>query len=173
MRTHTVQRPEAVKSCTMFETIADIPAHPLFVHAAVAFVPVAALLAVITAACSPARAGTLRTATAIASTIGAMSAIIARSSGEAMLPMLGLSEENLGEVTKHAEYSLYAVIAAVALALVALLLWWTGRKEYALSGTIVLILRIVLVILAITAVITVVLTGHEGARLVWTSELAS
>ncbi|WP_156963324.1 MULTISPECIES: hypothetical protein [Corynebacterium] len=52
----------------MLETIAGIPAHALLVHAAVAFLPTTA------------------------------STVCARSSGEAMLPLLGLSEENPGEV---------------------------------------------------------------------------
>ncbi|WP_295643323.1 DUF2231 domain-containing protein [uncultured Corynebacterium sp.] len=154
----------------MLETIAGIPAHPLFVHAAVAFLPAAAILAIITAFSRPTGIRKLRTATAVTAIIAALSTVFARSSGEAMLPMLGLSEEHPGEVSQHATYSTFALIAALALAGLAVVFWWVTRPTE-LAGGVITLLRIGLVIAAIATVITVVLTGHAGAELVWKGEV--
>lgn len=118
----------------MFESIAGIPAHPLFVHAAVAFLPAAAILAIITAVSRNNGIRKLRTATAATAIIAAISTVIARSSGEAMLPLLGLSEEHPGEVSQHAQYSTFTLVAALALAGLTLILWWVTRSKDLVYG---------------------------------------
>ena len=160
----------------MLETIAGIPAHPLFVHAAVAFLPAAAILAVITALSNARWIAKLRNATTITALIAAVSTVIARSSGEAMLPQLGLSEEHPGEVSQHAQYSTFALVAALALAGLAVVLWWVTRaadfsaRQGAGSGMVVL-LRVGLIVAAVAVLVTVILTGHAGAELVWKGEV--
>lgn len=155
----------------MFESIAGIPAHPLFVHAAVAFLPAAAILAIITAVSRNNGIRKLRTATAVTAIIAAISTVVARSSGEAMLPLLGLSEEHPGEVSQHAQYSTFTLVAALALAGLTVILWWVTRSKDLAYGGVLTLLRVGLIIAAIAAIVTVVLTGHAGAELVWKGEV--
>lgn len=160
----------------MLQTIAGIPAHPLFVHAAVAFLPTAAILAILTAVSNRRWIAKLRTATTITAIIAVVSTVITRSSGEAMLPLLGLSEKHPGEVSQHAQYSTYTLIAAVALVGLAIVMWWVTRdvksaNSKLASNSVLMLLRVGLIIAAIAVIGTVILTGHAGAELVWKGEV--
>ena len=73
-------------------------------------------------------------------------------------------------MSQHATYSTFALIAALALAGLAVVFWWVTRPTE-LAGGVITLLRIGLVIAAIATVITVVLTGHAGAELVWKGEV--
>ena len=97
--------------------------------------------------------------------------MVARSSGEAMLPLLGLSEEHPGEVSQHAQYSTFTLVAALALAGLTVILWWVTRSKDLAYGGVLTLLRVGLIIAAIAAIVTVVLTGHAGAELVWKEEV--
>ena len=75
----------------MFDKIAGIPAHPLLVHAAVVFVPLLALGAVVYGAI-PALRFRVRWPVALLAVAGAVSVVAAHKSGEAFESRLRESE---------------------------------------------------------------------------------
>lgn len=150
----------------MFESIAGIPAHPLFVHAAVVAVPVAAIVAIVAALRMRGDHPLLRLWAMLLSAGALVSVIIAKSSGEAMLPGMGLSEDNPGKVGEHAMWATYSVLITGVLFVVTALLWFLFRSR-AKKNALGLIVRILVVIVAVAALFLVIQTGHEGAMLVW------
>lgn len=89
-----------------------------------------------------------------------------RSSGEALLKMQGLSEEDPGALAKHAEYANYLTASVIVLFAVVVGYFLLGRFVE-LPHWLVNVLRVLAVIAAIAVIVTVVLTGHEGAMQVW------
>lgn len=97
--------------------IAGVPGHPLFIHAAVVFAPVAAF-ATIWWAVRPERKKLRKKLLQAAAVINFLSAVfswLARSSGEALLKMQGLSEADPGALAKHAEYANYLTARPVVM----------------------------------------------------------
>lgn len=156
----------------MLSTINGIPLHPLFVHAAAVFAPTAGLL-VLLWAFVPAWRSKLVGPAWITSVVAAISTILAKTSGEALLALQGRSEANPGEVSQHMQYADMMTIAVIAMTVVvvaAVVLAWKRIKE---SNTgMHMALRIGAGILAIAVMVTSFLTGHEGARLVWAEKHA-
>lgn len=93
--------------------IAGVPGHPLFIHAAVVFAPVAALTSMWWAV-RPERKKLLQAA-AVINFLSAVFSWLARSSGEALLKMQGLSEADPGALAKHAEYANYLTARPVVM----------------------------------------------------------
>ena len=75
----------------MFETIVGVPAHPMFVHGAAVCAPVAAILVLVLMLKKTSRG--FHILAAISTGLALVSTFLARSSGEALLPMQGHSEE--------------------------------------------------------------------------------
>ncbi|GAB3946485.1 DUF2231 domain-containing protein [Corynebacterium tapiri] len=150
----------------MFTNIAGLPAHPLLVHAAVTLVPIAALLCIVWALI-PATHRALRYLAPVVSIISVPAILLARSSGEAMLALKGLSEANMGPVSTHALYANGATASTIALAVLAAAFYYATTTNKA--RTFAMIVQVLTVVAALATLVFVVLTGHEGARLVWTS----
>lgn len=105
----------------------------------------------------------------VLSLVALVSVIVAKSTGEAMLPAMGLSEENPGRVGEHATWATYSVLITAVLFGVTAILWFLqrGTTTNKKSGALVLIVRVAVVIVALAALYLVIQTGHEGAMLVW------
>lgn len=150
----------------MFDTIAGIPAHPLFVHLSVVAIPVAAICFIIWVARPAWR--TLGTTTTALSIVSVGSAFLSRMSGDALLAAQGISEENPGELGPHLFYANLLTGSVIVMAVLAVGLWFFSRRatDGQKSGLLTA-LRVLGVIAAIAVIVTCVLTGHAGAAAVW------
>jgi hypothetical protein len=155
-----------------------LPAHPLIVHLPVVLIPVTALLAV-TAVVWRRHRGVLSLMVAGLAMVGALSAILAAGSGEAL-------QERIGEgdplIARHAELGeslrLFAVLFAGAAVLFAVQNrpeWLRVGADTSLGrlarsrGAAVATTALVLATAALSVTWTV-RTGHSGAEAVWSEE---
>lgn len=155
-------------------TIAGLPLHPLVVHAAVVFIPLTALLAIVFAV-APRWRWLTRWPTAGLSVAVVFMGFIATSTGESLQETTGSDVERA--VHEHAERGDALAWLLVGFAALALLAVW------ALSGTSALasgkgawesrmpalekVMPGVLVLGAVAVLVMVVLVGDSGARAVW------
>lgn len=143
--------------------ILGLPLHPLVVHLVVIALPVGAF-AVLAAVLWPSfrtRYGFLSVGTL---TIGALAAVVARVSGEALAETEGLPE-------RHAAFGSSLVVASLSTAAIAWAwLWLERRREQAPPGRTSLA-AMVAAALTVTACLATAgltaLTGHTGADAVW------
>lgn len=154
----------------VLETIAGLPAHPLLVHLSVVADPLGAILLLLWASV-PRWRQRLATVTVAVVAVAFAASVLAKSTGEALLPAMGLSEHAAGQVTTHAQYADLLVVA-VGLALgAAVCLYaaqrWLTVERFARRDTLLLLLRILAVLTAVATLVMVALTGHAGAQLVW------
>ena len=149
----------------MPETLDGIPVHPLVVHAVVVLVPLAAL-GVIAVALVPrwrARFGVVVMGLAL---LALVFVPVAKESGEQL-------QERLGEtdlIEKHAELGDQALLGAGPLAVVAVVLWWMGRRaqqDRPLPTWVGWLVPLVSILVALGAMAQVFLIGHSGAKAVW------
>lgn len=91
---------------------------------------------------------------------------LARSSGEALLKMQGLSEEDPGALAKHTEYANY-LTASVIVLFGAVVGFFLVDRFASLPTWLANVLRVIAVLAAVAVVVAVVMTGHEGAVQVW------
>lgn len=154
----------------MLNTIAGIPAHPLFVHLAVIAAPVAALLALWWAWKTQHRA--LATITLAVSLAGAAGTVLTRSTGEALLKAQGFTEENAGPLATHALYANFMTVSVAALTGVVIVLYilrnttWVKLPANTINS-VSIIGRLLLVVCALAVIVTTVMTGHAGAEQTW------
>lgn len=143
----------------MFDTITNLPIHPLVVHASIVLVPLACLGAVLVAVKAHWNRihGLLVVVTAFIAT-GA--SFVAKESGEALSSRVGLPED-------HAHWGTYVVVSAGLLFLSTAALWWLDRQHPETRPTIAKVLAVVQIVLAVVAFTFVVLAGHSGAQAVW------
>jgi uncharacterized membrane protein len=150
-------------------TVAGLPLHPLVVHVAIVFIPLAtiALLMLGWRASWRARFGL---PIALAATIGAVGAFVAAQSDEQLEDSfrdLARAAGHRLQLGNHPDYGDAAEITAIAFAVMALLLWQLPRWEARLprwAPTAVYMLAAGSALAALTAV---TLAGDSGARLVW------
>ncbi len=156
----------------MPHTIGGIPLHPLVVHAAIVLIPLAAI-GVMLIAFVPRwreRYGGLVALFALGALVGTL---LAKFSGENFQRDLGITSE---KVTTHADLGQKMLYFVIPLFLVAIALWWVGRREeehqpYGVGLTISL--GVVSVIVALAAGVWVVRVGHSGANAVWGGTVAT
>ncbi len=150
-----------------------LPAHPLLVHLSVVMVPVAALVAVVFAF-RPAWLDRFGWGLVALSGIGALGAILAAGSGEALEETVkrtaALDEHTeMGEVAQTVAIVFFFVVLAVVV------LRYFARRKSASGGVWALIssktgaimLAGALVISASGAMYTIVQAGHQGAKATW------
>lgn len=156
-------------------TIAGLPLHPLVVHAAVVFIPLAAVLGIVFAV-APRWRWLTRWPTAALSVAVVGLGFLATSSGESLEESSAASVERA--VEEHAERGDALAWLLVGFAVLAVL------GAYALSGTTALasgkgawqsripalekVMPALLVLGALAVLVMVVLVGDSGARAVWT-----
>ncbi|HHU37769.1 MAG TPA: cytochrome b5 domain-containing protein [Propionibacterium sp.] len=146
-----------------------LPLHPLVVHLVVVALPVGAL-ATVAAVVSPAvreRFGVLAIGTL---TLGALGAIAAKFSGEALA-------ETVLRPESHERFGNATLIVGLATAALAWLWWWLERRrEQAPPGTSgfgAMATGGLLATAALAVTVLAVLTGHSGAQATWSSRLAT
>lgn len=150
-------------------TLGGIPLHPLIVHLAVIAIPVAALGAILIALL-PRLNQRWVLPVFVTSVLGTLGAGLAKMSGEALAEAKNLSE-HAEPLAEHAQYSDLAVVSAILLTGMLFIYTVVVKKpqfhSLLASPKILLAVRALTVLVAIAALITVVLAGHEGAALVW------
>lgn len=146
-----------------------LPLHPLVVHLVVVALPVGAL-ATVASVVSPAvrsRFGLLSLGTL---TLGALAAIAAKFSGEALA-------ETVTRPESHERFGNLTLVAGLVTAALAWLWWWLERRrEQAPPGTsgfgaMAVGGLVATAALAVTGL--AVATGHSGAQATWSSRLAT
>lgn len=160
----------------MFEEVAGIPAHPLLVHAAVVFVPLLAIGAIVYAVV-PRLRDRVGWVVALLIPAGVGSAFLARASGEAFekrLAARGTVPEFLDQIGEHGDLAMVTWWLTLVLGLVAaaLLLLTRWRPEPGTPGgraapVVRVLLTVAAVGLAVASLYYVVRTGDSGAKLVW------
>lgn len=157
----------------MLESIGELPSHPLFVHAPVAFTPLLAIFALILMV-RPSWRRQVGFALPILSAGVAVATLLAKESGEELEELLGDFAPN---TDKHQSLAITALVMLVVLtvtsaAMAAADRWakaggpaWLSRAAPALLG--------LSVIVAGLATIWMFRAGHEGARLVWKGTVQS
>ena len=156
----------------MPHTIGGIPLHPLVVHAAVVLIPLCAI-GVLLIAFVPRwreRYGGLVALFALGALVGTL---LAKFSGENFQKDLGVSSD---KVTTHADLGEKMLYFVIPLFLVAVALWWVGRRErehQPYGAGITMTLGVISVIVALAAGVWVVRVGHSGADAAWGGIVAS
>ena len=115
----------------MPESVGGVPIHPLVVHAVVVLIPLTAFGVAVLSVVPKwrPRYGVL---VAITGVVAAVLAPIAKLSGENLKDTLG--ETDL--VNRHADLGTNVLYGAVPLAVMAVVLWWLGRRaEHGQTGT--------------------------------------
>lgn len=152
----------------MPETIGGVPLHPLVVHAVVVLVPLAAL-GVLTIAIIPKWRSRFGGLVAVFAVLGAALVPIATQSGETLEGLLGSDEA----IDRHSQLGETLLYSAIPLALIALALFWIGRRDERGSSSprgLVLVVASLGVVVAIGVTVQVVLIGHTGADAAWSTE---
>ncbi len=148
-----------------------IPLHPLVVHAAVVFTPLAALAALAFAVVSRWR-DYLRWPTAVLAVVAAGACWAARITGRnlfAKLTAQGLHNKWLTVHQQRGNVLVWIVLALAVLAVVAALAVPAGAQAARVQTgpALVLGLRVLVVVAALASLVYVYLTGDAGARALW------
>jgi len=152
--------------------ILGIPAHPLLIHAAVVFLPLLALAAVIYAVVPKLR-NRIGWVTFLLAIAGPISALLAKLSGERLRDRLiaaNFPPEILDKVNTHMDYGDRTWWFSLALGIVTLALIFTtsgNRHAPKVPTWVNLALSVVVIALAVGTAIYVFLTGDSGAHAVW------
>jgi len=148
-----------------------VPLHPLVVHAAVVFTPLAALAALAFAVVGRWR-DFLRWPTAVLAVVAAGACWAARITGRnlfAKLTAQGLHNKWLTVHQQRGNVLVWIVLALAVLAVVAALAVPAGAQAARVqtSPALVLGLRVLVVVVAVASLVYVYLTGDAGARALW------
>jgi hypothetical protein len=160
-------------------TVSGLPAHILLVHAIVVLLPLAALLLVLTAMW-PAARRRLAAPNAILSAVTLVLVPITMNAGqwlEHRVPDTALLRDH----TRLGDTALYAALAVTVLAS---LIWWRERETVRAAGsrrtflaplntTVTRAVAVLAVIVAGAAAYDVYLIGDSGARASWTGEYST
>lgn len=153
--------------------IGGLPLHPLIVHTAVVFTPVAALLAITYAVVARWRWLT-RWPTGVATVVALGSVYLSRLSGAAFLeqrpelaPLVQVHEDR-AELLVWLMVAFFVVVAAAVLLLGSTSPLPSGRGGRAAPAPwLGVVLPILVVLAALAVLVQVVLTGDAGSRAVW------
>lgn len=150
----------------VFEIILGLPAHPLLLHAAVVFLPLMVLAALVYALVPAVRARIAWAVVGLA-VVGPLCALFAKLSGDAfrrrLIRLHRTSPELLSKISQHQSFGTTCVYLAVVLGvlMLALVLLRTPPRLVSLA----------LVVLAVGFSVAtgyyVFRTGDSGARIVW------
>ena len=156
----------------MFDTILDIPLHPLVVHAVVVLAPLTALLLVLFAATERLRVR-IGAVLPVLATLTYVAAFVAEKSGEALRTMIGGGSDL---VEAHEELGERLPLALLGVAVLSWLVWGAWRRGFRIddsteepvgTGVAFRVLSLAGVVAAVGLTALVVLVGHSGAVAVW------
>ncbi|GAA4593510.1 hypothetical protein BJY16_001007 [Actinoplanes octamycinicus] len=156
----------------MFDQVNGLPVHALVLHAAVVFVPLLAILAVVYAAVAKWRPR-LGWAVALLAVAAPVSTFVAKESGEKLYDRLvsnGLKGKGLEILNDHMDYGGMLFWFVLGLGVVSLVMvGLTVRPERQLSGLLNVVFIVLTVVLALGSLYYVFETGDSGATAVWGS----
>lgn len=146
-----------------FDLITGLPVHVLITHAVVIVLPLAVLSLILVIAIPRLRQHYRYPAVGLA-ILGAITAIIAERSGEAL-------EARVGSAGQHSEWG--GMLPPVAVALGALSVIWliVARMESSRGKVLAAVIGGVVVVVGIIAVVITVLAGHSGAEETWSERI--
>ncbi|HEY4569208.1 MAG TPA: DUF2231 domain-containing protein [Kribbella sp.] len=155
------------------QTVNGLPAHVLLVHAIVVLLPLSALLLVLTALW-PAARRRLAGPNAILSVLVVVLVPITTSAGEWLEHRLAPN----ALIHRHAELGDTAIYAAIAVAVLAIVLWWRQRESTGrtpakrtflapASSALTTTLTVIAVLVAAGAIYDIVRIGDSGAKASW------
>ncbi len=152
----------------MFSHIHGLPLHPLAVHAAVVFVPLAAFLGILFVV--PRTRAWARIPFAVMSVAGLLSVFVARQSGLAFKASLNLEQQGgpvLALINKHQHRANWLFIFMIVFAIIALAAYYLSRDPEQFSGALQMSVSAVVVVAALVVAFQVYLVGDIGSRAVW------
>jgi predicted heme/steroid binding protein len=144
-----------------FLQIAGLPLHPLVVHAAVVFIPLASVMILTSIVLYRRFPRLLGFATAL-TWVAALSAFVATQSGEALAGEIGITQV-------HEQWGNLMGPLTIAAAVIVTVTWWVrlrGWRVLSLGGT------LASVVIAPVLLVMVFLAGHSGAEATWANILA-
>ena len=153
----------------MFDQINGLPVHVLVLHAAVVFVPLLALGAIVYAVVPRWRLR-INWAVAILAVITPITCFVTKESGQKLYNRLvggGMKGKPLDDLNKHMSFGTHTfwwVLALGIVTLVMLILTWGPRRLPMIAGAAG---SVVMVVLAVIAGYYVYRTGDSGATVVW------
>ena len=156
----------------MFDYILGLPMHPLIIHAVVVLVPLSALVA-IAFAVRPTWRHVLRWPLAVGGLISGVTAFVAAESGEELqrrVSQVRASTTDFDLLAEHVEWGDRAKLLCLLFMALTLLALWFARppeEESPRGHATDVIVSTLVVLAAVSAVITVVLAGHAGSEVVW------
>jgi hypothetical protein len=158
---------------TVFDQINGLPVHALVLHAAVIFVPLLALVAIVYAVV-PRWRTKVGWAAVLLSIAAPVTAWVATESGEALRDRLvasGLKGEPLAAIDDHMGYGNLTFYFSLGLGVVTLLMVFLTlrRSDRPLPRAASLGLSVIMVALAAISGYYVIRTGDSGAQAVWGS----
>lgn len=154
-------------SASPFDLAFGLPLHPLAVHLPVVLLPLGAI-GVVLALLVPRWRASLGWAMVAVLGVAAVSALVAKLSGEALA-------ERVGSPGQHEQLGNWVLIMSTILFAATLAWWlWQGKadRRNRPTGVIGLIVGSVLASIAVGAIIVSVLAGHTGASRVWQDHVA-
>jgi Predicted membrane protein (DUF2231) len=151
----------------VFSTVFGIPAHPLFMHAAVVFVPLLALFAVLYALIPRWRAK-IGWATAILAVIAPLSALITKLSGDKFITYR-FPQGAPSNVLAHRHFGTMLLWFTLGLGIATALLLFVHRwsRQELRPAWLRVGSQLLAIVLAVLAVYYVVRAGDSGAAAVW------
>lgn len=148
------------------EELFGLPAHPLFVHAAVVLLPLAVLTTVVAAALP--RMRTQLAPVAVGLAVVALGAVVlAQGSGEALeekIEPTELIEEHAGQGERVLPWAIGTAVAAAAVAAAPAV---QRRRPDTSPGTVTAVVMALTLIAGAGAIWSVVDVGHSGAKATW------
>ena len=153
----------ALASTGPFDLITGLPVHVFITHAVVVLLPLAVLSLILVIALPRLRAHYRYPAVGLA-VVGALSAIVAEQSGEAL-------EARVGSAGQHAEWGETLVPVAVALAVLSVIWLILSRMASSRGKILAAVIGVVVIVVGIVAVWLTVLAGHSGAEETWSERV--
>lgn len=141
-----------------------LPLHPLAVHIAVVLLPLGAL-GLIAAAFSDRLRQRYGLVTTGIFSIGALSLLVAKESGEALAAQVGLPAQ-------HEAYANALVIVGL-IAMVVAIGWMVWERRAETRTVLHKIASVVVALLGVAVITLTALTGHSGAEAVWGDEAST
>lgn len=148
----------------MPETVLGLPIHPLVIHAVVVLIPLSALGAVVVAAV-PRWLAPYSLLVALGALGGAVTAFVARETGERFEETLALGGVVAEKVEVHGRYGLWTFVSSLPFAVLAVAAYVVQRRRGPDAVT-----RLTAVLAALAGLVAAgatVLAGHSGATAVW------